>query len=250
LGTHFAFHFTRGTIAQAPGVVVDARSLAGSTLVGLSMFATLFLGSVLAVFLTFSTVRGDAEHGLVQPLVVRPIGRSVVLAGRFLGTAIVCVSYVLFLYLACVVITGLIGGWWPHPFLLPGLHLAGGVIIVTGLSLLGSVFMSTITNGIAVLMLYGAGLLAGLLAQIGVALSSPSLVSVGKIASWALPFEALYESGLNSLTASMTGLARVIVQLGPLGGAQPGGPRLVLWSLAYLLVLAGLARAAFARRDL
>ena len=48
--------------------------LTGSTLLGLSMFVTLFLGTVLAVFLTLNAVRGDAERGLLQPLVVRPVG--------------------------------------------------------------------------------------------------------------------------------------------------------------------------------
>ena len=54
---------------------VDARTFAGAILLGLAMFATLFLGVVLAVFLTLGVVRGDAERGLLQPLVVRPIGR-------------------------------------------------------------------------------------------------------------------------------------------------------------------------------
>ena len=40
------------------------------------MFATLFLGAILAVFLTFSAVRGDAERGLLQPLLVRPLPRG------------------------------------------------------------------------------------------------------------------------------------------------------------------------------
>ena len=38
----------------------EPRVVAGATLVGLAMFATLFLGTVLAVFLTLSAVRGDA----------------------------------------------------------------------------------------------------------------------------------------------------------------------------------------------
>ena len=46
------------------------------------MFATLFLGIVLAVFLTLGAVRGDAERGLLQPLVVRPIGRAHAAARR------------------------------------------------------------------------------------------------------------------------------------------------------------------------
>ncbi len=51
-------------------------TLAGSTVFGLAMFAILFLGAVLSVFLTLNVVRGDAEAGLLQPLVVRPIGRA------------------------------------------------------------------------------------------------------------------------------------------------------------------------------
>ena len=57
------------------------------------MFATLFLGAVLAVFLTLGVVRGDAEPGLLQPLIVRPLGRRRFLA-RFVGAARVCAVYV------------------------------------------------------------------------------------------------------------------------------------------------------------
>ena len=59
---------------------VDDQVLTGSTLLGLAMFTTLFLGCVLAVFLTLGAVRGDAERGLLQPLVVRPLGRTALLA--------------------------------------------------------------------------------------------------------------------------------------------------------------------------
>ena len=50
--------------------------VAGATLLGLAMFATLFLGAILAVFLTLGAVRGDAERGLLQPLLVRPLPRG------------------------------------------------------------------------------------------------------------------------------------------------------------------------------
>ena len=52
---------------------IEGRVVAGATLLGLSMFATLFLGAILAVFLTLGAVRGDAERGLLQPLLVRPL---------------------------------------------------------------------------------------------------------------------------------------------------------------------------------
>ena len=77
------------------------------------MFTILFLGAVLAVFLTLGAVRGDAERGLLQPLVVRPLGRTSLLLGRFAGAASVCALYVALVYGAAVLITGIAGDWWP-----------------------------------------------------------------------------------------------------------------------------------------
>jgi ABC-type transport system involved in multi-copper enzyme maturation permease subunit len=247
LGTVTAFHHLG---KPAPGDNVDITVLAGATLLGLAMFATLFLGTVVAVFLTFNVLRGDAEQGLLQPMVVRPPGRVVFLAGRFGAAALVSAVYAATVYAAAVVITGLVGGWWPDEVVLPGVELAAGAAVVTAISLAGSVYLSTIANGIAVLMLFGAGLVGGLLGQIGDSIHSDTLSSIGTVTSWALPFEALYQSGLHALTSETSGLTGVIVHLGPLGGAQPTGPLLAPWVLGYILVVVTLAGAAFARRDL
>ncbi|MGH2761813.1 MAG: ABC transporter permease subunit [Thermoleophilaceae bacterium] len=228
----------------------DDKVLTGSTLLGLAMFTTLFLGCVLAVFLTLGAVRGDAERGLLQPLVVRPVGRTELLAGRFAAAAGVCAGYVATVYAAAVLITGAAGGWWPAQPLGAGLGLVVGVVLIAGLALLGSVFLSATANGIAVFMIFGAGLTAGLLGQIGEALAVQTLEDVATVASWLLPFEALYEAGLNALTDDAAGASAVIVELGPFGGAQEGGPLLWLWSLAYLTLVGAAARVAFARRDL
>ena len=77
-----ANHYVFGQLSQITpprDVNVDTRTFAGAFLIGLAMFATLFLGVVLAVFLTLGVVSGDAERGLLQPLVVRPVGRSTLL---------------------------------------------------------------------------------------------------------------------------------------------------------------------------
>jgi ABC-type transport system involved in multi-copper enzyme maturation permease subunit len=214
------------------------------------MFGTLFLGAVLAVFLTLGVVRGDAERGLLQPLVVRPVGRGALLVGRFLGAGAVCVPYVLAVYIACAVITRAAGDWWPDQFLRPGLQLAVGVMIIAALGLLGSVFLSATANGIAIFMIFGAGLVAGLLGQIGEALQSDTLETVAEWSSWALPFEALYQDALHRITADTGGLTGLAIQLGPFGGSQAGGPNLPLWTIAYLAVVFTAALAAFARKDL
>jgi Cu-processing system permease protein len=247
VGTRYAFHHVNDVV---PPEGIDPRTFAGAFLFGMAMFGTLFLGVVLAIFLTLGVVRGDAERALLQPLVVRPVGRATLLMARFLGAAAVCVPYVLILYFAGMLVTGLEGSWWPDRIVMPGLELAGGVLIVAALSLLGSVFLSSIANGIAVFMIFGAGLVAGLLGNIGHVLNSHGLVHAAKIAAWAIPFEALYQDALRAITERTSGLTGFLLRLGPFGGAEQGGVALRFWALAYLAIVGAAAIVGFLRRDL
>jgi Cu-processing system permease protein len=247
LGSRYTFNHIDDVF---PPAGIDAEEFAGAFLFGMAMFGTLFLGVVLAVFLTLGVVRGDAERGLLQPLVVRPIGRSTLLVARFLGAAAICVPYVLAVYFATMVLTGIEGTWWPDRVVTPGLELAAGVMLVAALSLLGSVFLTSTANGIAVFMIFGAGLVAGLLGNIGHVLNSDGLIHAAKIAAWAVPFEALYQDALRTITEDTSGLTGFLLRLGPFGGAEEGGTGLRLWALAYLLVVGAVALAGFARRDL
>jgi hypothetical protein len=99
-------------------------------------------------------------------------------------------------------------------------------------------------------MVFGAGLLAGLLGSIGDALRSHTLQAIANTSSWLLPFEALYRDALRVLVAEVPGVTGAIVQLGPLGGSHDAGPLLVPYVVAYLLGLAAAAAFAFARSDL
>ena len=229
---------------------VEARTVAGATILGLAMFATLFLGTILAVFLTLGAIRGDAERGLLQPVLVRPVHRRTVLLGRFVAAASVCAAYVIVVFVAATVITWVFGDWWPDRTVLPALQLAAAVAILSALSLAGSVVLSATANGIAVFMAFGAGLTAGLLGQIGEALGSRTLDRVADWVSWILPFEALYQAALSAITADTVGFTRLAIDLGPFGGAEQAGPLLWPWAVAYLALVGAGAVAAFARRDL
>jgi Cu-processing system permease protein len=229
---------------------VEGSVIAGATLLGLSMFATLFLGAILAVFLTLGAVRGDAERGLLQPLLVRPLSRATFLVGRYAAAAGVCVAYVIAVFLASVVITGAFVGWWPDRVLVPALELGIGVAVIAALALGGSVVLSTTANGIAIFMLFGAGLTAGLLGQIAEALSSDTLEEVSRVAAWVLPFEALYQQALNGITADTFGFTRFAIDLGPFGGAQTFGALLWPYVVLYTGAVGAAALWAFRRRDL
>jgi Cu-processing system permease protein len=248
LGTWQLFHSVGEFEEPIEGV--EARTVAGATILGLAMFATLFLGTILAVFLTLGAIRGDAERGLLQPVLVRPVHRRTVLAGRFAAAASVCAGYVVVVFLAATVITWVFGDWWPDRTVLPALQLAAAVAVLSALSLAGSVALASTANGIAVFMVFGAGLTAGLLGQIGEALGSRTLDRVADWVSWILPFEALYQAALSAITADTVGFTRLAIDLGPFGGAESASPLLWPWVVAYLALVGFGAAAAFARRDL
>jgi ABC-type transport system involved in multi-copper enzyme maturation permease subunit len=233
------------------GTLVDhgiLKPIVPATLLGLASFATLFLGSVLAVFLTASAVRGDVDRGLVQPLVVRPVGRSSYLAGRALAAATVSGCYVLAVSAGATLITRLLFSNLPPKAWEVMLPLVAGVCLVTMLTLLVSCVLSTVATGISVLMAYGAGLVAGLLGEIGRSLGATTLSHIADGVSYALPFEAMYRDALNRLSPG--GPLAELVQLGPLGGARGGGPGLWLYAIGYVAACAVLAAWVFRNSDL
>ena len=247
LGARLAFHDTQNF--SGPGIA-DTKDFTGATVFGMAMFGTLFLGAVLAAFLSLGVIRGDSERGLLQPLVVRPVGRATVLASRFGAAAAVSAGYVVIVYTGGLLATAIVGDWWPDQIVRPAFGLVGGVVVISAISTAGSVFFTSTANGIAVFMIYGAGLIAGLLGQIGDALQSDNLQNISAVATWVLPFEALFQDGLNATVSDTGGITGAILKLGPFGGAHHAGALIWPYTILYVAAVIGAATWAFGRRDL
>ena len=154
-------------------------------------------------------------------------------------------------FLAATVITWVMGDWWPDRVLGPTLGLMLGVAILAALSLAGSVYLSATANGIAVFMVFGAGLVAGLLGQIGEALSSEHARERRRRSrAGCCRSRASTRRRSRGLTADTIGFTRLAIDLGPFGGAQSAGPGLWLWAVVYLGLVGAWALRGFARRDL
>jgi hypothetical protein len=123
-------------------------------------------------------------------------------------------------------------------------------VVISAIALTGSVFLAPIANGIGTLMVFGAGLIAGILGEIGHAIDSHRLQHIARLASWVLPFDALYEDALHRLTVDTTGFAEYVLKLGPFGGSHQAGTPLLTWSVVYLVLVLAAAVVAFSARDL
>ena len=122
--------------------------------------------------------------------------------------------------------------------------------MIATLGLLGSVFLSATANGIAIFTVFGAGLVAGLLGQIGEALGSETLQTVADGTSWALPFEALYRTPSNASPPRAAASPASLSSSGPFGGSGAGGANLPVFATAYFLAVLAVTLAAFAGKDL
>lgn len=231
-----------------PGAKVDVSVAA--TILGLAVFATYFFGVSLAIFLTISTVRGDAEQGVLQSLIVRPLARWQFLLGRLLAAVAVAVVYVAIVFTASIAITSATLDWAPQHALAAGLEISAAIAVVAVVSMLSSVYLSGVANGIGVFMLFGAGLFGGLLGEIGDALNSPKLEHTATVIRYLAPFEWLYQSSLGRLIQGEGGFTRAALRLGPFGGSINGGTAVWLWSAVYALLMAAATVLAFSRRDL
>jgi Cu-processing system permease protein len=238
-------HHIAGALEANGGII---KPIVPATLLGLASFGALFLGSVLSVFLTAGAVRGDADRGLVQPLVVRPVGRTAYLAGRGLAAVTISGGYVIVISTLATATTRLLftdlpsGSWRAIPL------LVAAVTVVTVITLLMSCLLSTVATGISVLMAYGAGLVAGLLGEIGRAFHATTVTAIADTVSYLLPFEALYRAALAQL--SQKGLIGQLLELGPLCGARAGGPGLWIFCVAYVLATLWCTKWLFGRSDL
>jgi hypothetical protein len=229
---------------------LDPRIIVAATIMGLSIFATHFLGAVVGTFLVLGAVKGDAELGTLQQVLVRPLARTTYLVGRFLAGSAVTMLYVGGMVVACMLITRGITDWWPDAPWLATLRMMVSSVGLVAVALTGSVLLGSAANGVATFMVFGLALLGGLLEQIGEGINSHATREVGHWVLRVLPFEAMYHWALDALTQDTFGVERLIVNLGPFGGARSYGLDLVFGVAAFCVVLVGLGAWRLRRLDL
>ena len=251
LGCHFIWKDVSRDIqaGHADRPVEELRVLVPATLFGLAMFATWFLAAVAATFLAAGGIRGDAERGILQHLLVRPVARFTVLSARMCAAALLAVAFLFAVLGCCAVTIWLITGWSPSNFAEALFLLALGTLAITAVATAVSVRLHGAAAGIATLMLFGTGLIGGLLEQLGAGIKVESVRTGGEWVSTALPFEAVYQAALHAITRDLSGLSGIVVRLGPFGGARAASENLILWTFVWIAAVVGLAARRLSRSD-
>jgi ABC-type transport system involved in multi-copper enzyme maturation permease subunit len=242
-------------LSRAEGVRELEIQIGVSQVLILIAFMFSFILAMTAAFVGAPAIGGDLESGVALAILARPIRRSEVLVGRWLGSAGVVVAYTALSGLLAIAVARLVSGYGPPEPVLAVAFLSGQALVLLTLTLaLGSVLPSIAAGAIAVVG-FGLGWMAGVMAGVGSALGVELLERVAEASRWILPTDGLWRGVIYGLEPPLVvliaaGEAPGLAEANPFFAATPPPLPFVLWSIAWMALVMGLAAWRFERRDL
>ena len=228
--------------------------LAASQLTILMAFmfsGVLALGSTLVAA---PSIASDIESGIALAILPRPIRRSQLLMGKWLGLA-----GLVTLYAAGSGLLELLGIWIgtnylpPNPIASIAFVAAEGLILMT-LALLLSTRLSPMTGGVIALVLFFVAWIGGIALAIGITFDNQTITAIGIGSRLLIPTDGLWHGAIYYLEPSeFLAAARLA------GRARAGNPffadsplpwQYLLFVVGWGMAVLGLANWSFAKRDL
>lgn len=220
-------------------VMLNVLTLAG-------LYAANLLMVMTAVLLPVDTLSGEIGSGVIQTLAAKPIRRSDIVLGKWLGHWIVMVGYLALLTGGVLGIVRLLAQFTP-PRIERGLPLMllEGTLLLT-LSIAGGTRLSTVTNGMLAFGLFGLAFIGNWMEQIGTLADKAAARYVGTVASLIMPSESMW-----ALAASQMQPA-ILRELGatPFSPLSVPSAAMVWWAAGYIVVVLGLGLISFRKRAL
>ena len=224
--------------------IINTEKSSGLFLAGL--YAVTFLGIAMAALLSADTLAGEINSGTIQVIVTKPIRRSDVVFGKWLGFAGLLGLYLLLLA-GGTTLSILLQSGYVAPHLFAGLALIymESLLVMTIAMACSSRFSALATGGV-VFGLYGLAFIGGWIEQIGAVLNSPTAVQVGILTSLIIPSESLWRRAAFEMQSPLSGL----LGISPFGATSVPSLFMVAYAVVYLLAVLALTVRVFKKRDL
>lgn len=224
--------------------IASAEIINGFEMMGL--YAATFLSIAMAALLGADTLAGEINSGTIQTIVAKPIRRSDVVLGKWLGFAGLLGSYVL-LMAGGVVLSVFLQTSYAPDHLARGLSLIylEALVVMTLTVLCSSAFPALATGGI-VFGLYGLAFIGGWIEQFGVIFKNQVAVKIGIITSLIIPSEVLWRRAAFEMQSLFAGVNFTT----PFGAFSVPSMLMVVYAVVYLAVALYAAVRIFRKRDL
>jgi ABC-type transport system involved in multi-copper enzyme maturation permease subunit len=186
-------------------------------------------------------------------MLARPVRRSAVLAGKWLGLVVFGTVFVTVAGLAEFVVVRLTIDYWPPQPVVGLALLAFQTAVLLTLALLLATAISPMASGIIAVGLFGATWIAGVVGGIGRSIDNEGVERVGTISRMLLPTDGLWRGTMNALQdpIALAQFGGPAVQGGfPFLSEAPLTATYLGWAALWIALVLGLAAFAFVRRDL
>ena len=246
-GSHYLADQVRvGTPRGAPTLTFVAALMAV-----MAFYIVAFLVSLLAIFVSVGSVASEIESGTILALAARPIRRWQIVGGKWLALAGLIGAYLAAVGAGVLLLTRLSTGYEPPNAAAALAMIFLEALVLLSISMLGSSFLSTLTNGALAFMLYGVAWVGGLVEAIGGIFGNQAMMNAGIVASLIIPSDALWKGASFHLQPVAMILAQnVSPATNPFTSATPIAPSMLIYSAVYLVVCLLLAVWVFSARDL
>ena len=247
----FGLIYRHDSTLSGPLRDAQAQAMFGTVMSVLGLYAVNFLAGFLALFLSVGAISGEIDSGALHAVLARPLQRAEFVVGRWVAYAGLIGLYVGLMAGSLLLIPWLIAGYaTPDPVRAMLLMMLSALVLLT-VSLCGSAVLPTLANGVVVFSLFGLAWLAGIIELIGGVLANEAMLNIGTAVSLLLPSDAIWR-GASYYVLSPLYLAglRSVGNAIPFVGTSPPATALVVWALAYPLVVLGGAVLTFSRREL
>lgn len=229
----------------------EAR-LTASIMLNLVMFGFSLIAALGTAFLAGPTLSGETESGIALAMLARPIRRSAVLLGKWLGLVGFGTGFVVLAGLAqCIVVYATVGYWPPAPAAALAFLAAQTTVLLT-LALLLSTAISPMASGVVAVGLFGATWIAGVVGAIGGSLGNAAVARVGTISRMLLPTDGLWRGAMRAFQdpTALLEMGGSDAEAFPFLSASPLTTTYLVWAAVWVAMIWGLAAASFLRKDL
>jgi ABC-type transport system involved in multi-copper enzyme maturation permease subunit len=247
VGFHFIYAFAIQESTEAPDAMARVAQGEGTNvLLLMGLYAVAFLSVAMGALLGADTLAGEITSGTIQTIVTKPVRRSDVVLGKWLGFAGLLALYSLLMSGGTVLSVFLQSGY-TAPHLPAGLLLIYlEALLVMTISLACSSALSGLATGGVVFGLYGLAFIGGWIEQFGSMIHNPTAVKVGIVTSLIIPSEALWRRAAYEMQSPIAGA----LQMSPFGAVSVPSILMVAYAVLYLAGALALAISTFRQRDL
>ncbi len=229
---------------QAVARIADTEGV--NTLLLAGLYAVTFLSIAMAALLAADTLAGEINSGTIQTIVTKPIRRSDIVLGKWLGFASLLALYLILTGGGTVLSVLIQAGYAPN-HLLSGMALIymEALLVMTISMACSSAFSALATGGI-VFGLYGVAFIGGWIEQFGAMINNPTAVKVGIVASLIIPSETLWRRAAFEMQTPLTGA----LGMSPFGTVSVPSVLMIVYTAVYLLAALAIAIRVFQKRDI